>query len=160
MNSGNAGVINQRLTVPKFPDEKLQLSSIITAEKIDNLPPTQVGSGSFVLGGQKVRPNVTGEFRRDREQNVNLWFQVYNLTLDESSKKPSATIETVITKNNLEVKKIVEQSSELANAAAQMTIVKSLNVKDFEPGQYGVQIRVTDNLTKDIIAAKDTFTVR
>jgi GWxTD domain-containing protein len=160
MNSGNAGVVNQRLQVPRFPDEKLQLSSLIMAERVEALPPTQVGTGPFVIGGQKVRPNVTSEFRRDRDQNLNLWFQVYNLTLDEATKKPSATVETVITKNNLEVKKFVEQSSELANAAAQMTVVKALNVKDFEPGQYNVQVRVTDNLTKDIIAAKDTFTIR
>ena len=160
MNSGNAGVVNQRLQVPRFPDEKLQLSSLIMAEKVEALPPTQVGTGPFVIGGQKVRPNVTSEFRRDRDQSLNLWFQVYNLTLDEGTKKPSATVETVITKNNMEVKKFTEQSSELANAAAQMTVVKSLNVKDFEPGQYNVQVRVIDNLTKDIIAAKDTFTVR
>jgi hypothetical protein len=119
-----------------------------------------VGSGPFALGGQKVWPNVTGEFRRDRDKDVNLYFQVYNLKLDEVSKKPSATVEMVITKNNEEVKKVVEQSSELANAAAQMTIVKALRVSDFEPGQYGVQVRVTDNLTKDVIAAKETFSVR
>ena len=69
MNSGNVGVVNQRLTVPRFPDEKLQLSSLILAEMVEDLPPNQVGTGSFILGGNKVRPNVTGEFRRDRDKN-------------------------------------------------------------------------------------------
>jgi GWxTD domain-containing protein len=160
VNSGNAGVVNQRLTVPRFPDEKLQLSSLILAEMVENLPPNQVGTGSFVIGGDKVRPNVTDEFRRDRDKNVNLWFQVYNLNLDEATKKPSATLEMVITKNNQEVKKIVEQSTELANAAAQMTVIKAFPTADFEPGQYAVQVRVTDNLTKEVIAGKDTFTIR
>src|SRR5436190_780708 len=77
-----------------------------------------------------------------------------------SSSKPSATIETVITKNNQEVKKVVEQSTELANAAAQMTIIKTFPTSDFEPGQYAVQIRVTDNLTKEVVASKDSFVVR
>ena len=66
----------------------------------------------------------------------------------------------VITKNNQEVKKIVEQSTELANAAAQMTVIKAFPTADFEPGQYAVQVRVTDNLTKEVIAGKDTFTIR
>ena len=153
-------MVNQRLTVPRFPDEKLQLSSLILAELVENLPPNQVGTGSFVIGGDKVRPNVTDEFRRDRDKNVNLWFQVYNLNLDEATKKPSATLEMVITKNNQEVKKIVEQSTELANAAAQMTVIKAFPTGDFEPGQYAVQVRVTDNLTKEVIAGKDTFTIR
>jgi 5-hydroxyisourate hydrolase-like protein (transthyretin family) len=82
------------------------------------------------------------------------------LKLDEATKKPSATVEMVFTKNNQEVKRVVEESSELANAAAQMTVVKALPLSDFEPGQYSVQVKVTDNLTKDVIATKDNFTVR
>jgi GWxTD domain-containing protein len=159
-NSGNTGVVNQRLSVPRYPDEKLQLSSIIAAQKVEPLPPNEVGTAPFAIAGQKVWPNVTGEFLRERDKDVNLYFQVYNLKLDEVTHKPSATVEFLITRNNEEVKKIVEQSSELTNAAAQMTIVKTLQTKDFDPGQYGVQIRVTDNLTKDVIVGKDTFVVR
>ena len=66
----------------------------------------------------------------------------------------------ISTKNNQEVKKIVEQSSELSNAAAQMTVIKTLPLSDFEPGQYSVQVKITDNLTKDVMLAKDNFTIR
>jgi hypothetical protein len=41
-----------------------------------------------------------------------------------------------------------------------MTVVQSLSLSDFEPGQYSVQVKVTDNLTKDVIASRDNFTVR
>jgi GWxTD domain-containing protein len=160
VNSGNVGVVNHNLPVPRFPDEKLTLSSLILADRVESLPPSQVGSGAFILGGNKVRPSVNGEFKKNREKDVNVWLQVYNLKLDEASKKPSATVEMVFTKNNQEVKKIVEQSSELSNAAAQMTVIKTLPLSDFEPGQYSVQVKVTDNLTKDVTVAKDNFTVR
>src|SRR5262245_56400012 len=160
MNSGNVGVVNHSLPVPRYPDEKLTLSSLILADRVESLPPTQVGTGPFILGGNKVRPSVDSEFLRSRDKEVNLWFQVYNLKLDEATRKPSASVEMVFTKNNQEIKKIVEQSSEFSNAAAQMTIIKSLPLSDFEPGQYSVQIRVIDNLTKDVIASKDNFTVR
>jgi GWxTD domain-containing protein len=160
VNSGNTGVINKALPVPRFPDERLQLSSLILAERVETLPPNQVGSGSFILAGNKVRPSVTGEFVRGRDKEINVWFQAYNLKLDEATKKPSATIEVSITKNGQAVKKIVEQSSELANAAAQMTFVKAIPVTEFEPGQYSVLVKVTDNLTKDVNTQSDTFTVR
>src|SRR5499427_2308593 len=160
MNSGNVGVVNHNLPVPRYPDEKLTLSSLILADRVESVPPTQVGTGPFILGANKVRPSVDSEFLRSRDKEVNLWFQVYNLKLDEATKKPSATVEMVFTKNNQEVKKIVEQSTEVANAAAQMTMIKSLPTSDFEPGQYAVQVRVTDNLTKDVIAGKDSFVVR
>jgi GWxTD domain-containing protein len=158
INSGNVGTVSQRLQVPRFPDEKLQLSSLILADLVENLPPSQIGSGSFILGSNKVRPNVNDDFRHDRP--LNLWFQVYNLKVDESTRKPSATVETLITKNGKEVKKEVEQASELSNAAAQMTLSKSIALKDFEPGEYSVQVKVTDNLTKDVIASAEKFTVR
>jgi len=160
INSGNVGVVNTRLQVPRFPDERLQLSSLILADLVEPLPPTQVGSGPFILGATKVRPSVAGEFVRSRDKDMKLWFQIYNLKLDEGTKKPSATVEMVFTKNNQEVKRITEQSAEFSNAASQMTIIKSLPLSDFEPGQYAVQVRVTDNLTKDVIASKDNFVVR
>ena len=158
INSGNVGTVSQRLQIPRFPDDKLQLSSLILADLVENLPPSQIGSGSFILGSNKVRPNVNDDFRH--EKNLNLWFQVYNLKLDEGTKKPSATVETLITKNGREVKREVEQASELSNAAAQMTLAKSVSLKDFEPGEYSVQVKVTDNLTKDVIASAEKFTVR
>jgi len=158
INSGNVGTVSQRLQVPRFPDEKLQLSSLILADMVENLPPSQIGSGSFILGSNKVRPNVNDDFRHDHP--MNLWFQVYNLKVDEASRKPSATVETLITKNGKEVKKEVEQASELSNAAAQMTLAKSIPLNDFEPGEYSVQVKVTDNLTKDVIASAEKFTVR
>ena len=158
INSGNVGTVSQRLQVPRFPDEKLQLSSLILADLVENLPPSQIGSGSFILGSNKVRPNVNDDFRHDHP--MNLWFQVYNLKVDEASRKPSATVETLITKNGKEVKKEVEQASELSNAAAQMTLSKSIPLNDFEPGEYSVQVKVTDNLTKDVTASAEKFTVR
>jgi hypothetical protein len=158
INSGNVGTVSQRLQVPRFPDDKLQLSSLILADLVENLPSSQIGSGSFILGSNKVRPNVNDAFRHDRP--MNLWFQVYNLKVDEASRKPSATVETLITKNGKEVKKEVEQASELSNAAAQMTLSKSIALSDFEPGEYSVQVKVTDNLTKDVIASAEKFTVR
>ena len=158
IHSGNVGTISQRLQVPRFPEDKLQLSSLILADVVENLPPSQVGSGSFILGSNKVRPNVNDDFRK--EKNLNLWFQVYNLKLDEATRKPSATVELLITKNGREVKREIEEASELSNAAAQMTLSKNVPLKDFEPGEYSVQVKVTDNLTKDVIASAEKFTVR
>jgi GWxTD domain-containing protein len=158
INSGNVGTVNARLAVPRYPDEKLSLSSLILADTIENLPSNQIASGSFILGSTKVRPNVKEEFKRDR--NLNLWFQVYNLKLDEGTHKPSATVEMLISRNGQEVQKSVEQANELSSAAAQMTLAKSLPLKEFEPGEYTVQIKVTDNLSKEIIASTQKFAVR
>jgi len=159
VNSGNAGVLTKSFTVPRIPDQKLATSSLILADLIEPLPPRQVSIGQFVLGGDKVRPSVKDEFRRD--QKLNYWLQVYSLKVDESSHKPSATVETLITHNGKEVKKIVENATELSTAGAQMTVMKSIPLSDFEPGDYSIQVKVTDNLTNEVTTSpgKTTFKV-
>lgn len=160
INSGNVGTISKGITVPRIQDERLGTSSLILADRIETLSARQVATGQFVLGGAKVVPNVKSEYNRD--QNLNLWLQVYSLKVDEATHKPSATIETLITRNGKEVKKFLEDATELSGAAQQMTLTKTLALSDFEPGEYAVQIRITDNLTKEVIASpgKTTFKVR
>ena len=41
-----------------------------------------------------------------------------------------------------------------------MTLSKTIPLADFEAGQYEIQVKVTDNLTKEVIPASDKFTVR
>jgi hypothetical protein len=160
INSGNAGTITKSFRVPRLPDDKLQLSSLILADKVETLPPTEIGTGPFRLGSNRVLPNVKNEFTEERNKSVELWFQVYSLKLDESSHKPNATFEMLITRNGQEVKRTVEEVSELSNAASQMTLARSIPLSDLEPGQYALQVKVTDNLSKDVIAASEKFTVR
>jgi hypothetical protein len=154
------GTITKSFRVPRLPDNKLQLSSLILADKVEALPPTEIGTGSFRFGQNRVYPNVKNEFTEVRNKNVNLWFQVYSLKLDEATHKPDATFELLITRNGQEVKRTVEPVSELSNAASQMTLARSFPIAEFEPGQYAVQVKITDNLTKDVIAASEKFTVR
>jgi hypothetical protein len=158
IHSANVGTFTKGFSVPRYPEGRLSTSSLILADIVEELPPSQVASGSFVLGGAKVRPNVTEEFRRDQELKV--WLQVYNLKVDENSHKPSASVETLITRNGQEVKRIAGNSTELSGAAQQMTLLQTAPLADFAPGEYSIQVRVTDNLTRDVIAQSGKFTVR
>jgi GWxTD domain-containing protein len=158
LHSDNVGTINQRLAVPRFPEEQLAASSLILADLIEPLPPRQVGSGAFVLGSSKVRPSVKQNFRQDRD--LNYWIQIYNLQIDENLLKPSATVETLITRDGQEVRKLVESTDELSGAAQQMTIKKSLALADFEPGEYSIRVRITDNLSGEIITQTSKFVVQ
>jgi len=160
VNSGNVGILNKSFVVPRIPDEKLAMSSLILADRIEALPPRSVGADQFALAGAKVVPNVIDEFQKD--QKLNLWLQVYSLKVDEATHKPSATIETLITRNGTVVKRMSEDSAEFSGAAQQMTVTQSLLLADFEPGDYTVHVKVTDNLTKEVITSpgKTVFKIR
>src|SRR5262250_1427341 len=45
VKSGNVGVVNTRLQVPKFADDKLEASSLILADQLEHVPAKQIGMG-------------------------------------------------------------------------------------------------------------------
>jgi GWxTD domain-containing protein len=155
--SNNTGTIEKRLEVKKFPDDNLSASSLVLADLVDVLPPRTVSS-QFQIGSLKVRPSVKKEFRKD--QTMNVFMQVYGLKLDEKSHKPSVSSEVLITRDGQEVKKLTDEVEEVAGAAQQLNFIKQIAMSDFEPGEYAIQVKITDNLTKTPLVSTDKFTVR
>jgi GWxTD domain-containing protein len=158
LNSGNMGTIYKGFSVPKFEEDKLSTSSIILADNIEKLSLKQVAAGQFIIGSSKVHPNVNVSFSRDKMMGI--YFQVYNLAIDEKTHKPSATIEYVLRKGEKEVSRFMEEQDKLMGASQQMTLEKLYPLKDLEPGRYSLVVNVTDNLTKRTISPVAKFEVR
>ena len=80
-----------------------------------------VGTGMFVIGTTKVRPRVPPADGKPvmfkRNQKVNFWMQVYNLSVDEKTHKPSATFEydVVDAATNKPVIHAVESTEKMGN---------------------------------------------
>jgi hypothetical protein len=158
LNSGNVGTEYKGFNVPKFQEDKLATSSIILADKIEKLSLKQVAAGQFVIGSSKIRPKVKDIF--DRNETMGIYFQIYNLALDEKTNKPSATIEYILKKGEKEVSRFAEEQDKLAGASQQMTLEKLFPLNDLEPGRYSLVVNVTDNLSKKTISPVAKFEVR
>jgi len=142
----NLGFDTITLNVPRIPEQTLQASSMILATAMADLPRNAVGNDQFVLGDRKIYPNVSGVFRRD--QNLNVWQEIYGLAVN-SQNKASAKFELTISQNKQVVKKIETSSTELAGAGSHMNYVNTVPLSDMGPGQYDVELRVTDGLAQD-----------
>jgi GWxTD domain-containing protein len=161
INSGNIGTYTTRLKIPSFNDEKLESSTLILADRIEKIPSKLVGSDQqFVIGSMKVRPNVKNSFTP--EQNLGIYLQVYNLAIDQQTNRPSVEIEYTITneKDKSQVLKYVESPDKVEGAASQITIEKLMRLDTLQPGKYIVQIKVSDNISKQMIMPSATFEVR
>jgi GWxTD domain-containing protein len=88
---GNMNSYEVALNVPRFDDETLSSSSLILADLIEKVPTRSIGAGQFVIGTSKVRPRLSGSFRRDEKMGV--YIQFYNLGPDENSQKPNGSIQ-------------------------------------------------------------------
>ena len=67
VNNGNVGVVNTRLVVPHFDDDRLSSSSLILADQIQRVSMKDIGLGQFVLGDMKVRPKLDKTFIPSRQ---------------------------------------------------------------------------------------------
>jgi GWxTD domain-containing protein len=160
LNSGNAGTVYKGFNVPKFPDDKLSASSIILADRIEKLSLKQVAAGQFVLGGSKVYPNTKEPSIFNKSGMMGIYFQVYNLSLDQKTNKPSANVEYVLKSGDKEISRFTEDKEVLSGASQQMTIEKLLPLAEFEPGRYSLAVNVTDNLAQKSFSQIVRFEVR
>ena len=165
VNGDRVGTWSRGITVPEFGDEKLASSSLILADLIERVPTNSVGAGNFVIGASKVRPRVEpsdgkpASFKKN--QKVNFWMQVYNLGVDDKTKKSSASVEynVINTASNKSIVHSVEDTAQMGNVGDQVTLEKSLLLNQLEPGTYQITIKVNDNISKQTISPTAKFTV-
>src|SRR5277367_6417350 len=91
VNSNNVGVVNTRLAVPRFEDDKLSTSTLIIADQIQRVSAKDIGLGQFVLGDIKVRPKMDSAFLPSETMGV--FLQVYNLKVDEKTHKADVSVQ-------------------------------------------------------------------
>ena len=156
VNGDRKGVWSRSVNVPEFSDDKLATSTLIVADQMEPVPTKTIGTGSFVIGTMKVRPRVAPAdgkpalFKKDKDQKLNFWMQVYNLGVDEKTHKPSATFEYDIINiaTNKSVVQKIESTDTMGNVGEQVTLQKSIAAANLQPGIYKIEIKVNDNISK------------
>jgi GWxTD domain-containing protein len=165
VNGDRIGTWNNRLPVPNFEEDRLAASSLILADQMEAVPSKNIGTGNFVIGAMKVRPRVATSDGKPavfkRNQKVNFWMQVYNLSVDDKTHKSSATVEydVVNAATNKAVIHTVESTDKMGNVGDQVTLQKTLSAANLDPGVYRIQIRVNDNISKQTVDPSATFAV-
>jgi GWxTD domain-containing protein len=167
VNGDRKGVWSRSIVVPDYSDDKLSTSTLIVADQMEPVPTKAIGTGSFVIGTMKIRPRVApadgkpAVFKKDKDQKLNFWMQVYNLGVDEKTHKPSATFEYQITNvaTNKQVVQKMESTETMGNIGEQVTLQKSIAAANLQPGIYKIEIKVNDNISKQTVDPSAVFAV-
>ena len=166
VNGDKTGIFSRSYTVPDFGDEKLSSSTLILADQMEPVPAREIGTGNFVIGTNKVRPKVQPSDGKPaiftKKEKINFWLQVYNLGVDQKTNKPSATVEyqVVNTATNQHVLDFTESTAQMGNVGEQVTLGKSLQLGQLDPGVYQVTIKVNDQISKQTISPTAKFVVQ
>jgi GWxTD domain-containing protein len=167
---GNTGTYELAIRVPHIEDDVLSASTLILADQLEKLPTKSIGAGMFAIGGSKVRPRI-GKVTADqpefsRKEKMGIYMQLYNFGADEKTHKPDGTVDYEIVKvaNAATAQKVFEfseQVKDIPGGAAQVTIEKLLPLSDLDPGQYRLNIKVTDKLRSpnQSLTQSATFTI-
>src|SRR5271170_3064334 len=159
-NNGNVGVVNTRLAVPRFEDDSLSSSTLILADQIQRVSSHDIGLGQFVLGDMKVRPRIDADFSASDQMGV--FLQVYNLKVDDKTHKADASVEYRVTKDKGTdpVLKFDIGTDKLPEHGEELTLENIITLGSLSPGNYKLEVSVTDNLSKKTITPTTNFSVR
>lgn len=160
VNSGNVGVVNTRLAVPRFQDDQLSSSSLILADDMRRVSSKDIGLGQFVIGDVKVRPKLDGAFTPADAMGV--YLQVYNLKVDDKTHKSDTSVEYRVKKNkdSEPMLKFQVPPEKLPQHGEELTLEQLITLGSLTPGKYQLEVAITDNLAKQTITPTVDFTVK
>ena len=153
----NVGVVNTRLAVPPFEDDKLSTSSLILADEMVPVASKEIGIGQFVIGSTKVRPKLDQTFSASEKMGV--FLQLYNLKTDDKTHKNNATVNIKVFQGDMQIADVVRTSEQLKQTGEELTLQETISLATMPPGKYRLQIDAIDAVSNQTVSRTADFTV-
>jgi hypothetical protein len=168
----HSAAVEQRVEIPDLSKKGLHISSIVLADRIDQLPEAIADRERvihpFLFGTTNVVPARPGPFRRD--DRLMVIFQIYNAATFEDG-KPDLEVHYQVFHDGTEDKPVGSTGPQLFNQESlpeefslkegfQLTPIQTLPLSQFEPGAYKLRVEVQDVLGNARVRADVPFTVQ
>jgi hypothetical protein len=158
-------VIKRAVDVPDFSRPDLSVSSIIVADRLDQLPtslkPREQSEHPYALGGIEIVPSSDTNFRQDEQ--LTIVFFVHNPAID-AARKTNLTIDYKFFHLSIPEKFFRQTapqvfSTSLDPKAPQIPVDAILPLAPFPPGPYRLEISVHDRIAGATATRQLVFTV-
>ncbi|HEX4347241.1 MAG TPA: hypothetical protein VHZ73_06690 [Vicinamibacterales bacterium] len=178
---GKTSVVKQSVTVPDLWNDELNTSSVIVAERLDPLPapltPQQMIERPYALGAMEIVPATSTKFTTKNE--LQPFILIYNAKLD-SGNKPDVSVEYNFCQAaaGSEAKDPCKAGEKFFNktnpqdlnaktlppgfdvaAGHQLQSGQAIPLASFPPGDYRLEIKVTDKIASKSITREVNFSV-
>jgi hypothetical protein len=153
--SGAASLQKVGFTAPRFGSD-LASSSLVLAsvlEQVSDVP----ASRQFVIGDQKVIPNLAGTYHRG--SSVGIYMQIYNAGIDQTTLRPSVDVDYVLMKDGKEIFKQAEDWRGSTSPGARLTVARLIDSRNLDPGEYQIEVRVHDRVGVQAITRTAKFMI-
>jgi GWxTD domain-containing protein len=145
------------LTVPAVGGS-LDLSTVLLAEQILELeePPPEGKKEPITFAKYKVLPSQDGSF--ESGASLQVYFEVYNLGLDEEG-KARVKFEYTFRREGRLFRKVAP-TYPFPDSRPNRSIMSSIPLKDFTQADYSLTVKLTDEVTGEAITRQVPFAVR
>lgn len=154
--SANIGTQEVRLEVLNSSPQQLALSSLILADRFEELPEDS-SPDRFALGDLRVIPRPHGEFRSG--ESLGLYLQLYNPSLDQSTQQPDLQVEYALTARGSKPQQWRDASRMVRHLPGYSRLARLINLSRLDPGEYQVRVRVRDRISGATAQASESFSI-
>jgi GWxTD domain-containing protein len=155
IKTGATGLRHIGFIVPKF-GSGLATSSLILASVLQKVS-DETASHQFMIGDQKVIPNISGSFHRGSP--VGVYLQIYNAGIDQTTLRPAIDVEYALMKDGQELSKQVEDWRGSNTAGERLTLSRLIDTRGLAPGDYAVEVRARDRVSGQSLVQTAKFTI-
>ena len=165
-------VHKQTIAVPDFWNNELTTSSVILADQVQQLTAApgkdQQAEHPYSLGTTEIIPGADTKFTK--AEDLNVIFLIYNPSLN-AEKKPDISVEYNFHQKTGDGEKYFNRTPPQAFSTAtlppnfdlaaghQLVAGQSVPLATFPPGDYRLEIKITDNLAQKSVTRDVTFSV-
>jgi hypothetical protein len=159
LNSTEAGATRVALIPPKFATETLSASPLLLSNHVEPLAEIPTTEEMFVLGDVRILPNL--EHRFTRSMPLGVYLQVYNAGLDQTTLEPAIRVIYNLWKDGELLRSAIDEEGQTTQfySIRRVVLVSNLSLADLDPGNYRIQVRVQDLLSKQETEADQKFTL-
>jgi hypothetical protein len=158
------GVLKRELTVPDFNAAGLATSSVLLSSGIQPAPAGQTADDDpYIFGQMQIVPSKDGKYKKTDTLSVVYW--VYGATGDPAG-KPDLTVENSFNQKTGDGEKFFNKTQPQAlNASVPYNVAQGIPnflevpLVSFAPGDYRLEIKITDKPSGKTVTQNVTFTV-
>jgi len=158
-NSGKMTVFRQAILPQKFDATKLSASTMLLADSVRQLDDIPKDDQMFVLGDILVRPSLSKQFVAGAPLAV--YFQLYNVALDQSTSKPSLSLKWTLSRDGQPVAVLDETDGQSVPyfSESRLVVLRGFPTADLKPGRYRMKVDVKDLIDSEELTLVDEFEV-
>ena len=156
--SGKIATADELVVVSPPRQDELETSTVVLTPRLGSPGIDESVGDPFVLGKYRVVPSSDNRFRPE-EQFAQAYFEVYNLTLDQTTLEPSPRVEIALAWEGKPVFPYTEIHQEVEFDGDRLLIYKTIPFQGLKEGKYTLRFNVTDQIRQQSITTHVDFLI-